>query len=127
MEDLDRRFDPAKPDLKLLFRFAAGPSSSRPEVRKVLVGWIDRSVGVWSKDEQAVFSLPLAVDGAVRAAVVEALSRTFEGDAALRAEERGVRAAIAAHGPFRAPGAVDLVRLYEENLVTARAPDEGER
>lgn len=47
--------------------------------------------------------------------------------AALRAEERGVRAAIAAIGPFRAPGAVDLVRLYEENLVTARAPDEGER
>lgn len=85
VKELDRRFDPAKPDLKLLFRFAASPSSSRPEVRKVLVGWIDRSVSFWSKDEQAVFSLPLAVDGAVRAAVVEALSRSFEGDAALRA------------------------------------------
>lgn len=49
-----------------------------------------------------------------------------EGRAALRRQEKAIADAIAAIGPLSAPGAVDLERLYQENLVTVQAPDSAE-
>lgn len=42
--------------------------------------------------------------------------------AALRAREQGVAAALAAVAPYREPGAVDEAQLWSANLITARAP-----
>lgn len=86
LTELDRRFDPADPDMALLMRFAASPASHRPEVRAILRGWVTKAAPVWTRDEQHVFGLPMAVDGGVRAAVVDALVAAFGADPALRAE-----------------------------------------
>ncbi|HJL25717.1 MAG TPA: hypothetical protein RMH80_26125, partial [Polyangiaceae bacterium LLY-WYZ-15_(1-7)] len=83
--ELDRRFDPARPDLGLLARLLMHPQSGHPAVRAIAQRWLDQSAPTWTREERSIFQLPLAVDPVLRDHVARTLVEAFRADPALRA------------------------------------------
>lgn len=99
--ELDRRFDPSKPALDLMVALAARRLPL--ELREMLLRWIASSAPSWSRQDEAVFQLPLAVDTEVRRSVVNAMIAALRADASLRVEMAPGFLAIL-RGPETEPG-----------------------
>lgn len=71
LEELNRRFDPASPDLELLTALA---EDGRPRVRDLALQWLEVSAPVWSTNAGVLIRLLGAKDAVVRDAVARLAS-----------------------------------------------------
>ncbi len=82
LAELNRRFNPAKPDLQLLGALAA---DGRPSVRDLALHWLETSAAVWSTDTETLIGLLSAKDTIVRDAIARLASPELAAaDPALR-------------------------------------------